>query len=345
MGRKPKYELKPKAQDPSYRRMHGNYPAKKYQKGTPAVTRLSFEMTGGATQYIDLAYALSIINRKAYRQGCYYYITSVEVYNNSDGYVDFHTLPDTWMTRSAYRRGLGIYNAQVEKTIETMGNIVPKWHDFKVYMSDRHRTTGSELPNTYDINSATVNQFADDWEYTQLVSADSDGDLQFDPVTGHATQVNQEADNFYLHMLGGHAGSPDNWDSVGLIKSYEDTRGRVSPEPVVDNADLLADPLANLNDASSEEQVNDVATRLLDDQDQPPYNSDLMNGVLPTHHQQVGRAVTTATIGRTTSISGFCAPLGLIMVDPQDIAGNDNFRVIVNLASGTYNGVYAERMA
>ena len=327
------YTLKNKSRDPSYRRIHGNYPAKKYSKGTPAVTRLSFEMTGGATQYIDLALALSILNRKAYRQGCYYYVNNIEVYNNSDGYVDFHTLPDTWMTRAAYRRGLGIWNTQNQKAMDTVGNIAGKWHDFKVFMSDRHRTTGSELPNTYDINSASANQTADDWEYSEYVSADDDGDGV------------QNADDMAIHMLGGHNGTPGNWTSIGLIKSYEDTRGRVSPEPVVDSADLLTDPLANLFDYSTEEQLNEIFTNLLDQQDEPPYNGDLMNGVLPTHHQQVGRAVTTPTLGRVTKIDGFCAPLGLIMVDPQQIAGNDNFRIVVNLAIGTYHGVYAERIA
>lgn len=328
-----KYVKKSRARDPSYRRIYGNYPAQKYKKGTPAVTRLSFEMTGNATQYIDLALALSILNRKAYRQGCYYYINSVEVYNNNDFIVDFHTLPDTWMTRAAYRRGLGIWNEQNARAMDTVGNIAGKWHDFKVYMSDRHRTTGSELPNTYDINSATANQEADDWDYSLFVSADDDGD------------ANQNADDMAIHVLGPHVGSPTNWTSVGLIQSYEDTRGRISPEPVVDTADLLADPLANLFDYSSEEQLNEVFENLLDHgNDQPPYKNDIMNGKQDDHHQHVGRAVTTATLGRVTKIDGFCAPLGLIMVDPQGTSPDDNFRVVVNLAVGTYHGVYAEKV-
>ena len=70
-----------------------NLPAKKYQKTTPTVLRLSFECDGGSTQYIDIARALSAINRRFYRQGLYYYVNSVEVYNNETGVIDLHTVP------------------------------------------------------------------------------------------------------------------------------------------------------------------------------------------------------------------------------------------------------------
>ena len=56
-----------------------NLPSKKYTKSSPTVTRLSFECNGGSTEYIDVAKALSIINRKFARQGVYYYVNSVEL--------------------------------------------------------------------------------------------------------------------------------------------------------------------------------------------------------------------------------------------------------------------------
>ena len=56
---------------------------------------------------------------------------------------------------------------------------------------------------------------------------------------------------------------------------------------------------------------------------------------------QVARLVTTVTNGRTTKASGFCVPFGLLCVDPQDTS--TSFRLVLNLAPGTYHGVYAER--
>ena len=221
MGRKNeatkgRYELKMRSNDPSYRRVHGNYPAKKYSKGTPCVTRLSFEFTGSSTQFIDVAAALSVINRKAFRQGCYYYINSVEYYDAQTNVVDLHTLPDTWTTRAAYRRAKAIFDKMNEIATENVPTIMPKYHDFKVYFNNLHRTTGTKFPSLHGINSAATEYAPDEWAYSQLVSADSDGDTT--EVAGQ-TVVNQEADDFFLHMLGGDQGTPDNWDSVGIIKS------------------------------------------------------------------------------------------------------------------------------
>ena len=84
------FELKKVSQDPSYKRLFGNYPAKKYKKGTPVQTRLSFEFTGSQTKYIDLAQALSAVNRRLYRQGLYYYVNSIELYDSSNTFVDVH---------------------------------------------------------------------------------------------------------------------------------------------------------------------------------------------------------------------------------------------------------------
>ena len=87
-----------------------NLPAKKYKKTSPTQTRLSFEFSGDSGQdYIDIAKALSIINRKFYRQGVYYYVNSIEVYNNEQGVVDLYTLPDNWVTKNAWNRGFQVF--------------------------------------------------------------------------------------------------------------------------------------------------------------------------------------------------------------------------------------------
>jgi len=306
-----------------------NLPAKKYSKTAPTTARLSFVGSGNSTQFIDIARALSAINRKFYRQGVYYYVNSVELYNNEDAYVDLHTLPDTWVTKNAWNRAFGTFqkmNAQVDTPR-------PKYHDFKVYMSDRHRTTGSMNPKLLDINSATSNVAPDEWQYSRMTSMDDDGDLT------------QDADNFYVHMLGNHVGSSTDWTSVGLIKSY----GRTRPLPQANEPILPSisgdghedDPLFNLFDMSSEDALNEIADILDVDNDATPYDADVYNGQSANHMQHVARLATSAITGRVAKASGFCAPLGLICVDPQDTA--TAYRVVVNLAQGTYHGIYAER--
>jgi len=311
-----------------------NLPAKKYKKTSPTTTRLSFVCDGNVTQYIDIGQALSLLNRKFYRQGVYYYVNSVEIYNNEQGLVDFHTLPDNWITKNAWNRGLKLYqkmNALVGPPLST--GMKPKYHDFKVYMSNRHRSNGSLLPSLFEVNSAHAEQSygsEGEWVYSEFISADDDGD------------GTQQADNFVVHMVGNHIGSADNWTSVGLVQSYARSRATVqaeSPE-IYSDTGLAEDPLINVFDFSSEEQMNDILTNLAEDNDAPPYNQNLYIGQ-NAHMHHVARIGTEVGAGRVGRAAGFCAPLGLICVDPQGIS--TDYRIVLNLAVGTYHGVYAER--
>ena len=291
-----------------------NLPAKKYSKKSPTVTRLSFEFDGATTQFIDIAKALSAVNRRFYRQGVYYYVNSVEIYNNETGVVDLHTAPDTWITKNAHQRGFKLFqkmNALVDD-VSAVGR--PKYHDFKVYLNDLHRSTGSALPQSYTINAGAQAITVDEWEYSTFSSADDDQD-------GIAN-----ADEFKVHLLGGHSGSPSNWTSVGLIKSYAESRVTVQNQaPNDDNVDET-DPLINIFDFSSEEQMNDIISNLETSNDQPPYNYDNYLGETVSTMQHVARIGTEVGVGRVGRASGFCAPFGLICVEctpsrsPQGIA-------------------------
>lgn len=316
-----------------------NLPAKKYSKTSPTVTRLSFELQGDSGQdYIDIAKSLSIINRKFYRQGVYYYVNSIEVYNNEQGVVDLYTLPDNWVTKNSWNRGFSVFqkmNAMVNSPLTN--GIRPKYHDFKVYMTSGHASANSANPSLHNVSGAGTEHTADDWVYSKMVSADSDGDL--DPQ--NPQQLNQEADDFTLHMIGTHTGTSDNWTSVGLIKSYAESRARPHVTAPVTDQNLQADPLLNIFDFSSEEQMNDIIANLEEDNDAPPYNLDNYIGETSASLQHVARVGTEVGLGRVGRASGFCAPLGLICVDSQSIS--TAFRVVINLAQGTYHGVYAER--
>ena len=304
-----------------------NLPAKKYTKTSPTATRLSFECSGGTTQFIDVGLALSKINRRFARSGVYYYVNSVEIYNDETGVVDFHTIPDTYMTKNAWNYLFSKFQ-QMNSLVDTPRG---KWHDFRVYMDNRHRLTGSLNPVLHGINGAyhTIDS-GEQSEYSLFTSADDDGDAI------------QEADNFYIHMVGPHVGSSGNWNSVGAITSYNAARSQVSTAgtPVV-HADNATDPILNMFDMSSEEFLNDIAENLANMNDMPPYPHDSMVGDDVNDLQHVARIGTEVGVGRVGRAAGFCAPFGLICVDPHGV-GTD-FRVVLNLAVGTYHGVYAER--
>lgn len=312
-----------------------NLPAQKYTHSQPTELRLAFELTGGATRYLDLAAALSAVNRKFISQQAYFYVSKIECYNSSDFLVDIHTLPDTWTVKNAYRRGRALYDAnRALLNPPVTGGLEAKYEDFKIFMSNRHATEGlSILPAGYEINQAAVNIQADSWQYSQLVSADDDGD------------ANQNSDKFTLHMIGDHNGSSDNWSSVGLVKSYEQSRVTVhDSSPNTANVSI-SDPLMNLHDNSSEEQINELATLAMQENAQPPYDSDKYFGHGNASMVQRARLVTTSSLGRIAMAPGFCAPFGLVCVDPSPgTSSSDNYRIVVTMAPGPYHGVYAERV-
>jgi hypothetical protein len=275
--------------------------------------------------------ALSVLNRKFFRSGLYYYINSVEVYNNETGVVDLHTLQDSWVTRNAHQRGEALFdkmNALVGSPMSMVGT--PKYHDFKVYMSDLHRTSGTLEPRVHGINGAYSigGMTPNDWVYSSFVSADDDGD------------ATQEADNFYVHMIGPHTGTPTDWDSIGLVKSYGDSRHQPNFTDPSLPVEAATDPMLNIFDYSSEEQMNDIITNLDNDNDSPPYDLDYYIGESENAMQQVARIGTEVGIGRVGRSAGFCAPFGLICVDPHGV--ETAFRVVINIAAGSYKGVYAE---
>jgi hypothetical protein len=198
-------------------------------------------------------------------------------------------------------------------------------------MSNLHRTSGSLNPAMHGINGAAVTIDSNETsEYSYFTTADDDGDAV------------QEADNFFVHMLGPHVGSSGNWSSVGAIASYFTKINQVSMsgDPIT-HTDLPTDPLMNMFDMSSEEFLNDIATNLASMNDMPPYPAQSMLGDNADNMQHVARIGTETGVGRVGRAAGFCAPFGLICVDPHGVS--TAFRVVINLAVGTYHGVYAER--
>ena len=317
-----------------------NLPAKKYTHSNPTELRLSFELTGPGTKFIDIAKALSEFNRKFVSQQAYFYVNKIECYNNSNAHVDVHTIPDTWVTKNAYRRGRAMYEAnRALLDPPATGGITTKYEDFKVFMTYRHAALAASnpslTPSVYEIDASDVTVGTGEWTYTQLVSSDDNQDT-----------INV-ADGFYLHMIGDHTPSsiPGQWESVGLIKSYGDSRTAVDATSPNNSLVDITDPLLNLHDNSSEEQINALATLAKTENDEPPYSvvNYLGEGNASMSHQ--ARLVTTSETGRVTSAPGFCAPFGLICIDPDTSVGSsDRFRIVLTLAPGPYHGVYAERV-
>lgn len=315
-----------------------NLPSKSHKAGERTVTRLHFQWDAGSSggaKYIDIAKALSQVNQRAYRQGLYYYVSKATFSNNGVAYCALNTIMDNWCTKLAWKRGFQQFSKMNRLANEDLpGNIYPKYHDYKIAMTQSSNSNTTLDAKYGNITSVTTHS-SDEWALSKFVTQDPPGN---DP---------EDTDTFITHMIGGHSGSASNWTSVGLLHSLNDVWSRPSSagEPTVDG-EADTDPLANLFDAG--DSFDEVRLNLDQDNDQTPYNHDAMPGSQSTDEQTCAAIMRTSSgAGSYVSAPGFCVPMGLIEVYVTDFgAGEDigSVELTLDIVPGTYNGVYAERV-
>ncbi len=321
-----------------------NLPAKIYSAGERTETTLRFVWDAGSdgnTVYIDLAKAISILNRRAMRQGLMYYVASATFSNNGACYCQVNTIPDNYMTKISWVRGFRKWS-EMNRRANDHSNVTPKYHDFKVLMNS---AAGTTLDPARGFIGSTTTYAADDWVHSMFVTEDPylhGGASSDTPVEAH------NADQFTAHMLGPHTGSSGAWTSVGLIESAQDVHRFIPAvgEPTL-SGDADTDPIANLFDAA--DTHDDVRLNMDEDNDEPPYNHDLFIGSGSAHETTVGALMRTGSGGAALSRApGFPVPLGLLEVTTSDFGDGGQsigqVELILEMVPGTYNGVYAERM-
>lgn len=315
-----------------------NLPAKRFSAGERTERTLRYvwnASTGGNDVYIDIAKDLSAVNRRAYRQGLYYYVASAYFVNGSDCHVQVNTVPDTWMTKVAWTRAFRKWSKMNRMAQDgSIGSVYPKYHDFKTQMSN-----GVTLLNSTSADiSSPVSYVADEWVTSKFVSSDPGNT---DP---------QSVDTFVTHMLGptvAGGGAPDVHASIGLLRSAQDTWPShiAAGEPELD-ADFDTDPLANLFDAG--DSFDDIRLNLDQDNDLTPYDANSWTGgtsVLETSVVATGR--TSGGGGALAHLGGFAVPLGLLQIATDDFGATSEVglvELVLELMPGTYHGVHAERM-
>lgn len=326
-----------------------NLPSKKYMAGERTELQLRYvwsagdggaqDNTGGSTVYIDLAKSLSQLNRRFYRQGLYYYVSSVEFSNGSTAYCEINTAPDTWQTKVAWKRAFNMF-MKMNRVAMQGDNILPKYHDFKVALTSAH---GTPLDVQYGNIGTSTAYTSDEWATSLFVTADP----TLEDTGNYLQRDDADPDSFAVHLVGPHTGSNGNWASIGMIHSLNDVWRRPPAEgiPTLDG-DADTDPLANLFDYS--DNMDEVRENLNTRNDETPYNHDLMVGA-SSAEEVVTRAIlrTGTGAGSLARAPGFCVPFGLLQVNVNDFgAGTDvgTVELKINMVPGPYHGVYAERV-
>jgi len=312
-------------------------------KTTPAVRYLRYEIANSGTpgtetsHFIDLARDISAINRRFYRQGRDYHVKRVTIVSantnqnqgadpaaaTNAGRVSIATVPDSWMVRGAWKRGFALWNKMNDQVHDVMASTLkPKYHDFKIRGIGAYAQSPTYLvPKDNGGNDVALGE----WSYSSIVSPDG--------TTG--------TDAYNLHLLGDHISSgAGNYTSVGLVKSYAETRATVDnnePNMAQVNTD---DPLLNLFDDGT--QVDEIADNLLSLGEDAPYSLGTYPGETGNMPQPlVVQDTTLGTDGKAT-VGGFNAICGLVEIESRSPLANDVYSILVELAPGKYRGVKAE---
>jgi hypothetical protein len=332
------YRKKSKKNDPSYKKM-------KKSGFTPANRFLRYQVLSSpnagteTSHFIDLAKDLSAVNRRLYRQGKVYQIANISISSRdtANGLISWSTAPDTWVTRAAWNRGFLMHEEMNRKVLDMPGSMTRKgrWHDYKVYLSDDHRTSAN-LPRARDNGNNLAG--SGEWIYSTYQSPDG----------------TTSADEFTAHILGDHSGSSGAYNSISLIKSYGEARASVQVDAPLVDSEGSDDPLLNLFDYGTE--IDEIASDLENDGDNPPYkvNQGGSNATIGEHYPgsesnlpkpMVNRLVNIGQQGGssapTVMIPGFTAICGLLELELQSDLPNDEIDIIIELAPGGYKGVAA----
>jgi len=296
----------------------------------PAVRYLRYELVNSGnpntetSHFIDLAKDLSAVNRRLYRQGRRYHVKRITVISkntqNFGNRVSFSTAPESWVSQMAWKRGKDVFMEMNKRAMANVaGDITGTWSDFKVYLSTDHRNGTKLVPLDNGANGVS----AGEWVYTQYVSPDG----------------TTSADSFDAKLLGDHVGGAGSRVTVGLIKSYGESRATVtSGDPSVPG-DLSDDPLLNVFDWGTE--IDEVLNRLESDNDTPPYDQANYPGDDGNMPKPLVVQDTTLVDGKST-VGGFTAMCGLIEIESTATDADDIYSILVELAPGDYRGIKAD---
>ena len=270
-------------------------------------TRLKYNLSQG-THYLDLSKDLSEYHRKLHRQKKVYTVYGGFIRNNAGTSAKFNVAPLTWQSKAAVNRGFKKWRKMISETLKNHdGARTGRWNDFKVYLDNQHGTPKNAV-------GADGNPMSSgEWDYStmtqpQLIDPDGDGGMEFDG----------NADQWEMMITGLHVGAAPNYNRVGLIKSWTDSRPVATPstgEPNYRDPATLNDPLSNLFEV--EDNDTEKLTIIEGEGDFPPYNRLIPYGVNTGALAPVAIADNDAS-GSTTALGsqvvGFQALCGLVQV-------------------------------
>lgn len=287
------------------------------------------------SHFIDLARCTSLVNRRMYEQGRNYFVKKITVTsrNTPTGLFSVSAAPNSWVVKQAWLKSAELWDQMRQGRGGAPGSGLPEgitpatWSDFKVYLSNDHRTAGEVIP--MDNGNNQVSTTNSEWEHATFVSPDG--------TTG--------ADEFEVHLLGADVtAGAGNLTSAGIVQGYQESRRTVQQDETGDDLDTDGWMINLFDDGTT---LDEIATLVMDEGDLPPYNHDEYtggDGNMPKPLvMALGALAGYQPTGQcpTLVLSGFEAPCGLLEIEIQSSVASDVFDVLIELAPGGYKGVKA----
>lgn len=272
--------------------------------------------------YVDIARALSQVNRKHYDQVnnkgvAQTYICEIELVGASR-VAGFYTAPETWTVKNAIKR-LHIARAESLRKAGTELRGLPAYsRNLKMYLSQGHRATGTMLPSLFTPSTdnttspfAGLKQAGGAWLYTRLAHT----------VGQEGGTLSQSfGDDYELHLMGTHdvsnVGTLQGYNSISVVEAYLEHRRNKTVNIAISTGDVVQEepnPLALLmNDSiSGQEKAEIISEAQAVD---PPYEtaSGTWAGTDPLDLVQSGALQTSAQAIRDRDV--IRVPAGLLAI-------------------------------
>jgi len=328
----------------------------KMRKIEPSVQTFQFSVTQQDTNdvnFIDLSQCASLLNRRFYRQGINWAVSSIKILTSATGAVGVNKLPNTWVMSNAWEKGFRAWQRMNNESLSESPSVKPKFLDFKIYMDESHHSLGygaNLLPQSSGVPNF-VTAIAGEWEPSKIVTPN----LASSAAPG-------AVDSRELIAVGAsYSGTGSSGlNAVSLIEGYAASRGLpniVDPNTPDDAADVNSATPENWISAMFNEgtsQTDEVLTDMITENNQAPYpfendgvNTDTM---YPGGANQLSSLeihdiefVTSSTIGGTTRLKGGNFPCGLIQL-VSSFERDTEFIVQLSMVPGNHRGYLCEPM-
>ena len=160
------------------------------------------------------------------------------------------------------------------------------------------------------------------WDYSTLISEDPEPGAQ-----------PGDLDGFELMIVGPHSGTHPDWNRIGLVQSWVDSRSPPTSPTTRDIPDVT-DPLMNLFDDgdATDERLQEMNS----ENDQAPYDEITMFGNAAgasgdNNLQRVSVARPTANTQLVAPIHGFQALCGLVQVQVGTGSDSNSWELVLDV--------------